>query len=263
VIAFIHDMPPWVLGVTLVALSIGYTVLGIEIIGRWEPAELRHTYNDIVGFVIAVVGVVYAVLLAWVAIAAWETFDKADMLVEREASALSDMTRLAQGLPAATSNEIRAYALAYGNAVITDEWPAMRTGVRPQTMQQALEAIHGLVISYQPRTTAESNIQSRMLGLLTDILDARRDRLYFSEYGIHRVVWGVAVLGMLIMVGLSFMFGIEKRRHQMLTGSMAVSTALILFMIVEMDRPFMGRAGVDSDPFVAVIEQIERQAPLS
>jgi hypothetical protein len=41
------------------------------------PTEVRQKHNDVAGFIYAVLGVVYAVLLALVVIAVWEEFDAA------------------------------------------------------------------------------------------------------------------------------------------------------------------------------------------
>ena len=46
--------------------------------------KLRRAHNDLAGFTIAVIGVLYAVLLAFIAIATWESFSKASDIVENE-----------------------------------------------------------------------------------------------------------------------------------------------------------------------------------
>jgi hypothetical protein len=252
--AFIQDIPAWVLGVTVIALSLGYVMVGIEAVGRIEPPETRHTYNDIVGFVIAVVGVVYAVLLAFVAVAAWERVDAADATVAREAGMVGDIRRLAEGLSPDVGAPLREAAISYARTVRDSEWAAMGDGERPVAAEADLENIERLILAHEPASVTETNVQARLLGLLTDLFDARRDRLIIADAKIQPFIWLTLVAGFLVLVGMTFMFGLEKMRHRTLSGLTAVSTGLVLAMIVELDRPFMGSVAVDTEPFDIVLE---------
>ena len=72
--------------------------IGLAIVQRLVPVKIRRSHNDIVGFTIAVVGVVYAVLLAFIAVATWETFRKSNTVVGDEASYVA-IFRNTIGLP--------------------------------------------------------------------------------------------------------------------------------------------------------------------
>src|ERR687897_391240 len=62
-------------------------VLGLALVQRLVPTAIRQEQNDVAGFIYAVVGVIYAVLLALVVIATWEEFGRARVTVEAEANA--------------------------------------------------------------------------------------------------------------------------------------------------------------------------------
>src|SRR5215216_1883095 len=74
-------------------------VIGLALVQRLVPVETRKDHNDVAGFIYAVLGVIYAVLLALVVIAAWEDFGRARDTVESEANALAEIAWLAHGLP--------------------------------------------------------------------------------------------------------------------------------------------------------------------
>jgi hypothetical protein len=63
-------------------------LLGLALVQRLVPAAIRQEQNDVAGFIYAVLGVIYAVLLALVVIATWEEFGRARITVEAEANAL-------------------------------------------------------------------------------------------------------------------------------------------------------------------------------
>ena len=77
------------------------------------------------GFIIAVVGVIYAVLPAFVVIVSWENFSQAESAVGQEASALRSIYRESQAFPPDVRARIRADVLRYASTAIEKEWPAM------------------------------------------------------------------------------------------------------------------------------------------
>lgn len=49
---------------------------------RLVPATMRKEHNDVAGFIYAVLGVAYAVLLGLMIIAVWESFEEAHDTVD-------------------------------------------------------------------------------------------------------------------------------------------------------------------------------------
>jgi hypothetical protein len=69
-------------------LSLG----GLELVERLVPAHTRQQHNDVAGFI-------YAVLLALVVIAVWQSFQAANVTVDQEANAVAEIFWLADWLP--------------------------------------------------------------------------------------------------------------------------------------------------------------------
>ena len=80
-------------GFVVLALAIGYLV------ARFTSREIRTAHNDRAGFILAVIGVIYAVLLAFVAIGVWERFQQAEARSYEEAGALATVYRDAGSFP--------------------------------------------------------------------------------------------------------------------------------------------------------------------
>ena len=70
-------------------MPIVVAVLGLVVVQRLVPSALRQEHNDVAGFIYAVVGVTYAVLLAFVVVAVWEEYERAKDTVETEANELA------------------------------------------------------------------------------------------------------------------------------------------------------------------------------
>src|SRR5437588_9796516 len=75
-----------------------------------------------------VVGTSFAVLLAFLILAAFQTYTGAKSGAESEATAVLDMSRTAALFPPSQRDRLRSNLVCYGRAVVNQEWPAMRHG---------------------------------------------------------------------------------------------------------------------------------------
>ena len=74
-------------------------VVGLVLVQRLVPPDRREEHNDVAGFIYAVLGVAYAVLLGLMVIAVWEEWNAANAAVDQEASELAEVFWLAHRLP--------------------------------------------------------------------------------------------------------------------------------------------------------------------
>ena len=69
------------------------SVAGRSMVRRLINVEVLERHNEVAGFIYAVIGVVYAVLLGFAAVTVWEGYDKAQAAVEHEADDLANLFR--------------------------------------------------------------------------------------------------------------------------------------------------------------------------
>ena len=86
----------WLWGFLLVVALVAFAVAGMLVTRRRLGLEVLKLNNEVAGFIYAVIGVLYAVVLGFTAIMVWERFDTAQAGVDQEANALAD---LASSLP--------------------------------------------------------------------------------------------------------------------------------------------------------------------
>jgi hypothetical protein len=75
-----------VTGLLIVAVAVVVAVVGLVLVQRLVPTERRKEHNDVAGFIYAVLGVAYAVLLGLMLIAVWEKWDAAEVTTTDEAN---------------------------------------------------------------------------------------------------------------------------------------------------------------------------------
>jgi hypothetical protein len=255
-----------VYGVLIVGGACLAAVIGLSLVQRLVPVSVREEHNDVAGFIYAALGVIYAVLLALVVIAVWEEFGRARVTVESEANALAEIFWLAHQRPEPEGPHLQELARSYAEVVVEEEWPLMQQGRTP-LMEQTQETPRGWVLiddirstlqGYEPRTEAGQELYAQGLDQVQRLADARRTRLVQAEEGIPSVLWVVLIVGGMVTVGFSYLFGLANTwAHRLMVVSLAGVIALVLFTISAMDHPFSGGARIGTEAFELVLNRFE------
>src|SRR5215207_3864794 len=97
-------------------------VVGLVLVQRLVPPDRREEHNDVAGFIYAVLGVAYAVLLAFMLIAVWQDYNTAQTNVESEAHELAGVYFLASQLPEPERTRVQDLTRTYARVVVEEEW---------------------------------------------------------------------------------------------------------------------------------------------
>ena len=248
-----------VLTVCIVALV---AVAGLEAVERLVPAPLRREHNDVAGFIYAVVGIIYAVLLALMVIAVWEEHEAAKATVREEANGLADVFWLAHSLPDPEGPRLQGLARSYATVVAEEEWNLMARGggSSPEAWALVDEMRLGMQ-NLEVDTLSDQVLFGRGLERIDALADARRERMVEAEEGIPAVLWAVLVFGGTITVGFTYLFGLENTwSHRLMVAAVAGLIALVLFTVGSLEYPFSGGTRVGPEAFELVLRRFEASA---
>jgi Protein of unknown function (DUF4239) len=246
-------------GVLTVSLAILFAVGGLALVEHLVPWQVRQRHNDVAGFIYAVLGVVYAVLLGFVTIAVWEDFEMARITTDSEANELAELFWLARELPEPEGKRLQELTRSYAEVVIDEEWPLMAQGRASPRAWGLTDKMRSTVSAFEPETEAEQVRYDQGLELVHNLVDQRRLRLFEARGGIPRVLWLVLVVGGVIVVSFTYLFGLENTRsHRLMIASLAAIIALVISTIYALDHPFAGVTRVQPDAFELVLERIEQ-----
>ena len=169
IVDWIYDHPTWMWGNILVWGAVAFACLGLAVLHRFVRVEVRRDHNDLAGFMIAIISVVYAVLLAFIAVATWESFASTQTIVEAEAGYICNLYLDTQGFPDTVGAPMRQTLKEYADAVIHAEWPVQRRGELPSSGWRPLRKLHGQLVKFQPDTRGEAVIQAEFLRSLNEL----------------------------------------------------------------------------------------------
>ncbi|WP_159080001.1 DUF4239 domain-containing protein [Methyloceanibacter sp. wino2] len=256
-LSLMRDTPLWAIGAVVTVVVVGYAV-GLMLLTRFHyGADRLKENNEVAGFKYAVVGVLYAVLLAFVVIAVWEDYTHTEDSVRDEAKATIDLYHVALALPDEGSN-VREAVLRYTKSVYDTSWDSMALGGRSEAVGRNLVALNQAILDLEPSSRKEQVLFQQALDLLTLITDNRNERLDSANGSVPGVLWFVLIVGGLITLGYPAFFASSNLDAQVLmTGSLAALLALTLFLGIAFDFPFTGDPHISRGPFADALLQME------
>jgi Protein of unknown function (DUF4239) len=250
-------MQTFILGLLVVGVSILLAHIGLHVVRRLVPLSTLESHHEVAGFIIGVLGAIYAVLLAFVVVVMWDQYGDARASIEQEANQLNSLSHLSQGFPEQSRRSLLSLLMDYTQSAIDDEWPAMAQGNESQRTQAALDNLWRTYLQIEPQTNRESALYQESLSHLNEMSASRRLRLYASRDNLPAVVQVLLWGGGMITIAFTYFFGVKSVRSQaLMTAALAGVIAFILFLIVALDNPFHGYVRASPEPLQVVRQRI-------
>jgi hypothetical protein len=217
---------------------------------------VRH--NEVGGFIVAIVGSLYGVLLGFMTVIAWQHFSDSRLVVAQETAAATDAWHTSVGLPYAVRVHVRQDMLRYSNAMVEREWPAMRQQSYDKGADFIVMDAIAAAGSFNPAGIREGNAQNATLQQLSALHDYRWRRLSESSAGISSFEWLVLLIGGACIVGFCWIFGLENENvHLVMTSTVAIIVASTLVLLFELQFPFQTDLRISSDAWSGAVSHLQ------
>ena len=189
------------------------SILGLILVRRNVDVETLREDHDVAGFTFGVVGAFYGVVLAFVIVAAWQRFDRADAKAQSEALALSDLYSLSLGFGEPMRGQVIAAVHDYANEVVSQEWDMMAHYNYRRSLAGESRLWH-VLLDYEPQNSREQVVLDKSLDAMSELSDARRLRYVYYQEDLPAVVWIIIYIGAAITIGFSYFFNTKNFRIQ-------------------------------------------------
>jgi Protein of unknown function (DUF4239) len=117
---WLSDLPTILAVIVSIFVGASLSALGLVAAHSILSHGVRRAHNDVSGFTFATVGVIYAVLLAFVAVAVWQNFAQTENQVQTEANLVGDLYRDTPAFPEPAASRLRHYLFVYAEIVVED-----------------------------------------------------------------------------------------------------------------------------------------------
>jgi len=257
VIAWFESLPTMAAGIAIVGGFVAVSLLIGYVVSKATSEEVRAAHTDRAGFILAVIGVIYAVLLAFVAIGVWERFQQAEARSYDEAAAISTLYRDADSFP--QGKDLRRLLRAYALSVANVEWARMRSGERAPLSDALLDSVDRGIRNLSVNSPSRQNVQADMLSAMNTAMLDRQTRLTVDFVGINGIMWVVLIIGAFVTVAFTYLFGFEKTiMQQLMIGGLSLLVGLVIFLILALDYPYRGSIAVQPEAFRVLLESFSR-----
>jgi hypothetical protein len=233
-----------VIYVVVMALSIG---------------ERARSFKAVSPGLLSPLGILFALFIAFTATQVWSDNDKANSVVDREASALRSVVILAAAFPGESETRLRNLIRSYIMDAAAQEWPMMaqRTAtlqVIPYSLAEALQ----LVLSLTPSGQGQQTAQREMTTSLENAWDARRQRILISHSEVNWVKWlCLSVQAACALIAIAMVHSDNRLASVITMGLFGIGVAASMLLILAHDRPFTGELAVKPNPLLQVMPELE------
>lgn len=252
----------------MLVLEIGGTTLGVAagvavllyVVQLFVPHRIRQEHNDVAGFVYAVLGVLYSVILAFVVVNEWESLEQVRANTFSEADELGTLYWNARALPAVYGRALERTTKDYAHEVIDHEWTLMDEGRSSDAVTQLVYDMRSEINALPTATPREQTIYQQSMTHVNDLEAARRARINESAERVPTIVWLILVLGSVLTVGYVFLFGLASFwAHLLIAAPLGILVVLVLIVIGQLNHPFGGMVAVEPDAFRIFLERLPAQ----
>ena len=250
----ILNIPMPVLGLIFVGVAVLYSIAGVLTVHHFIHHSKLKPHHEIADPMLGAIAATYSVLIAFVVITVWISFDKSNSNVQLEANYLADIYRDSEALSPDFHQKVAKVLCEYRQAVIDYEWKTMNRGEMSPEVEKSMKQIWALYVTYQPKTPTEQSFFDESVRKLNSFRELRRQRIMDSRSGIEPLLWFVLIVGGFSTVSFTFFFGTENiKAHIIMAVLLSLLISLILFTIMEMDYPFTGSVAISSEPFKMIL----------
>jgi hypothetical protein len=252
---------PVLIALPLFGLIPAAVAVGVHtLLRRRVPPESLAEQHDVAGYLIAVVGVLYSVVLGFLVGTVWTQFASAQQTADAEAGSVADAFNYAGYVGEPQSAILQRLIARYAIEVRDVEWFSMQHGREDPTAQsllvRAVRATFTLPLRSQDSAAVlqRSTMQGWVLDSLRDVGNARRLRLVQSGSWLPPGLLEALILGGAVVICFTFFFGVKNYRRQMLmTALLAGSMGLFFGLVLELSTPYSGAIHISRDAWTYII----------
>jgi hypothetical protein len=243
----VEGIDQWLLLVLLFGMLLAAEEGGYRV-GQYRRGEYdedgRGSYNNLLAGLYGLMGL----LLAFTFAMAQGRFEARKELVVDEANAIGTAWLRADLVPEPTRGEIRALLLRYVEA---------RTPAPPITSSSILDVIVESEVIHQqlwPKAVAAAKADpsppvALLVSAVNDVFDMHSKRIAANRFTVPTIVILLVIAFAFAAAGVTgYRCGIGERRYRLPSAAFLLLVALVIGVIIDLDRPRRGFITVDQSP---------------
>ncbi|MGL1835060.1 hypothetical protein ACKVEX_15830 [Rhodocyclaceae bacterium SMB388] len=252
-----YDIPLRELAIVFSALAVVAAVVGLVVVkpGLRILFGTGPDFNQNVSFGGSGFNLFYGLLLGLLTVAAYQNNQRVAQAIEAEASRLGSIYADLDAYPEPVRSDAKSLIRDYTLFTMHRDWQAHRTGDFLDGGAHRADVIRSTLAGFEPETPGQIILHDAVIRSLQEFSEARQQRVRGVTTEIPDVLWYAVLVGAAISVTLLAMLRMRLHQHLLLATISAFYLSVILFVIVVLDDPLRGEAGLDPGPFQQLWER--------
>ena len=254
---FVYQLPQTQLAVLFSLLAVAAVAVAILVI---KPI-LRlffgtgPDFNQSLGFAASGFNLFYGLLLGLLVVSAYQNSEKVREAIQVEALTLGALYSDMETYPEPLRSELREMMRDYVLYTIHRDFPAHRTGDFLDGGSNRADGIRLMLAGHEPRTRGQVIVHQEVVAAFRDFDRARQQRLSGVLAEIPDILWYAVLVGAAVNVILLSLIRMRPHTQFMIGTITTFFLGVILFVIVTLDSPLKGEAGLAPTPFALLWER--------
>jgi Protein of unknown function (DUF4239) len=251
---------------TLLGIMLGVAAISVGLLWLARRSPLNERFSSQLGEhgrAFDFLGIAFAILLGFVVLQAYDSYNDAKSASEQEAQAVLELSRSGAAFTTEEDERLAGLLVCYGRAVIEHGWPAMHDE------QAGSPVVNDWGRRYRDAAfdlRVESVVQEAAFRQLLEEQDrrieGRRIRLAEAIRQVPPPLWFVLILGAVLTVGW-IVLGADRRGSFVVqagaVASVAAMATAVLLLVWFLDHPFADESGsirpVDMEEVLELIDE--------
>src|SRR5919112_1488882 len=255
-------MPDWVqnlpvVWMTVVVFLATYLVAGAiyGVVVTLAVGARARAFKAVSPGMLPPLGIIFALLAAFVATQVWTDLATAGTEVTREASALRGVILLAGSFPGQPERQLRALVRRHVEHAVTHELPDMAQQKATLTVTSVpLATALRLALALKPQDEGQAAAQQEIVSKIEDALEARRARIIISESAVNGVKWsGLFLQAICTLLAIAMVHSDNRIASAIAMALFATGIAVSVLLIAAHNRPFSGEISVKPDALLQIL----------
>jgi Protein of unknown function (DUF4239) len=251
---WIHSLPVWQMA--LLVFAITYLAAGgiLAIVIALAKGERVRVFKQVSAGLLPPLGIIFGLMVVFSVAEVGSDIDRANMAVDREASAIRMVVLLAASFPGGPEAQIRDLIRRHIDEAVSAEWPTMaKQSASVRVAAPALSEALAVALSLAPKNEGQTVAQREIIAALENAMDARRQRIILSRSSVNWVKWTcLFVQAGCTIFAIAVVHCDNRGAAAIAIGIFATGTAVSVLLIASHDRPFSGEISVKPDVLLQV-----------
>ena len=248
---FLHDMPTRQLALVFSLAAVAAVLAGL-LVAKPIMRMVFGTgpdFNQNLAFGASGFNLFYGLLLGLLTVSAYQNSEKVRQAIQAEALAIGGLYADMETYPEPIRSDMREMLRDYTLYTIHRDWPSHRQGTFLDGGANRADAMRQRLAEFEPQSAGQTIVHEGVVKGFRDFDGARQQRLAGVITEIPDVLWYAVLVGAAVNVLLLCLLKMRPHTQFMVGTITSFFLGVILFVIVTLDDPLRGAAGLQPTPF--------------